>query len=67
PFKNLSFTVNGKDFYVGDYQYYSDIGFAYNNDEYYVFNMENETFNGQLKITIDKGLEITKMFIIGYS
>lgn len=65
--KNLSIYINNELYIQGDYAYYDDIGLAYFNPDKdtYIFHLEDEEFVDGIKVTIDKGIEISLFNIIG--
>ncbi len=64
---NLSLYINKKLWLQGDYEYYNTIGFAYfiYDTNTYVFHLNDEEYKDGVKITIDKGIMINQLSIIG--
>ncbi len=67
-FENLSIIINNDVYISGDYKYYEEIGFGSYNpiSKMYEIIMTNETYPDGVKITIDKGLNINLLTIIGH-
>lgn len=65
--KNLSIYINKELYMSGDYAYFDTIGLAYfnSNKNSYVFHLEDEQFKDGIKITVDSGMLIYNINIIG--